>query len=279
MQLTKEQIDFYHANGYLILHNCFDENEIELLNAEIPKTIDISSPRIVKENNGEIRSIFAPHFVNETYSDLARSSKLVVPSQQLLDDAVYLHQFKINSKKGLKGDWWEWHQDFPYWHIDDGIPKPQMVSAMIYLHNIDYTNGPLLLIPKSHKEGIVEFAPKDAKELEENAHLNQQAEKEFLSSLSSNIKFTVHEEMIRKSAMKNGIVPAVGSKGTVLFFHGNIFHASNVNLSPFDRDVVIVTYNSVNNLPPKIEKPRPDYLAGKNYEPITCGSENLLAIR
>jgi len=275
MKLTTEQISFYNENGYLIINDYFNNREVELLKSEMPKTVDVNSPRIIKEDNGEIRSIFAPHFVNDTYSALARHKKLVEPSQQLLENNVYLHQFKINSKKGLKGDWWEWHQDFPYWHIDDGIPKPDMISAMVYLHDIDHVNGPLLLIPKSHKVGIAEFAPKDEKGFEKNLASNEQAEAEFLSSLSSNIKFTVHEEMIRSTAKTNGIVPAIGSKGTVLFFHGNIFHASNVNLSPFDRDVVIITYNSVMNLPPKVEKPRPDYLAGKDYSPIICHEASL----
>ncbi len=167
----------------------------------------------------------------------------------------------------MKGDWWEWHQDFPYWHIDDGIKNPEMVSIMVYLQDTDASNGALLLIPKSHKLGIVKFALKNNLGLETNPKYGDN-HKDYLSSLNSNIKFTVHQELIRELAQKNGIVVGSGKKGTVLFFHGNIFHASNINLTPFDRDAIIITYNSINNLPTKIDNPRPDFLVGRNYKPI-----------
>jgi len=275
MELTKKQIEFYNSNGYLIIEECFKGGEIQQLREAIPQAIESQSPRVIMENNGEIRSIFAPHFSSDVYSKLARHPKLVRPAEQLLSDKIYLHQYKINSKKGLKGDWWEWHQDFPYWHLDDGIPNPDMVSVMIYLQDVDYTNGPLLVIPGSHKLGIVKFADKDFSDTENIEKFNQHTETEFLTSLTSNIKFTVHENFIRETALANGIVSTVGRQGTVLFFHGNIFHASNVNLSPVDRDVVIITYNSINNLPQRIENPRPEYLAGKDYRPLIAEETGL----
>lgn len=74
-------------------------------------------------------------------------------------------------------------------------------------------------------------------------------------------------------SVENGIVTAGGKKGTVLFFHGNVFHASSINLTPFDRDAVIITCNSVHNLPASIKSPRPDFPAGTNYEPSVCWSQ------
>jgi len=189
---------------------------------------------------------------------MGRLEKMVVPAEQLIGSKVYLHQYKINSKKGLKGDLWEWHQDFPYWHLDDGIERPDLVTVMIYLQDTNYLNGALLLIPKSHRYGIVKF--------EEKAHL--EAAEGYLSSLSADIKFTVDHDLIRDMSLANGIVTANGKKGSVLFFHGNVFHASNSNLTPFDRDAVLLTYNSVNNIPRGGESPRPEFLAGRDYTPI-----------
>ena len=269
MNLTEQQITFYHENGYLQIENYLSDEEIEVIYSELPKTIEKDSPRIILEDNGEVRSVFAPHFINDTYEKLSRLDRFIIPSEQLIGSKIYLHQYKINTKKGLKGDWWEWHQDFPYWHIDDGIKNPELVSVMIYLQDTDSSNGALLLIPKSHKLGIVKFADKDpsvmAEKLKYNDHHKQ---KDYLSSLNSNIKFTVNHNLIKEMAISNTIVTASGKKGSVLFFHGNIFHASNTNLTPFDRDAVLITYNSVNNLPNNGQSPRPDFLAGRNYDPI-----------
>lgn len=270
MKLTTEQIAFYNDNGYLKIEGCLSPQEIDTLYSELPNTIEKNSPRIILEDNGSVRSVFAPHFVNDIYSRLSKLERFVVPAEQLVGSKVYVHQYKINTKKGLKGDWWEWHQDFPYWHLDDGIQRPEMISIMLYLQDTDASNGALLLIPKSHKVGIARFAEKDPGQMAEKHKFNEHHEtKEYLSSLNSNIKFTVDHDLIKKMSVENGIVTADGKKGTVLFFHGNVFHASNINLTPFDRDAVIITYNSVNNLPEGKKSPRPDFLAGKNYEPIS----------
>ena len=268
MKLTPEQVVFYNENGYLKIEKYFSDEEIEKLYSEFPNTIEKNSDRIILEDNGSIRSVFAPHFVSEVYNKLSRLERLVIPSEQLIESKVYLHQYKINTKKGFKGDWWEWHQDFPYWHIDDGISKPELVTIMLYLQDTDASNGALLLVPKSHKEGIAKFGKKDVLD-EENKDKNEKTEtKNYLSSLNSNIKFTVDQECVRDLATKNGIVTASGKKGTVLFFHSNIFHASNINLTPFDRDAILITYNSIHNIPGNTENPRPNFLVGRNYDPI-----------
>jgi len=269
MKLTDEQIAFYAEHGYLKIENYLTGTELEMLYAELPKTIEKDSPRIILEDNGSVRSVFAPHFVNACYERLSRLDRFVIPSEQLVGSKLYLHQYKVNTKKGLKGDWWEWHQDFPYWHHDDKIKNPELITIMIYLQDTDSSNGALLMIPKSHKLGIVKFEQKDPSALKEKLKYNDHHKsKDYLSSLNSNIKFTIDHELIKELANENGIVTASGKRGTVLFFHGNIFHASNVNLTPFDRDAILLTYNSVNNLPGNIENPRPDFLVGTNYDPI-----------
>ncbi len=102
MKLTQEQIEFYNENGYLKIENYLSDEELNLLESEFPKTIDKKSPRIILEDNGEVRSVFAPHFVNKCYENLALLERLVVPTEQLLDSEIYVHQYKINTKKLLK---------------------------------------------------------------------------------------------------------------------------------------------------------------------------------
>ncbi len=278
MKLSSEQIDFYRVNGYLKIEHCLSEQEIDLLNAELPNTIEKDSPRVILERSGHVRSVFAPHFTNPVYQRLGRLDKFVNLAEQLIGDQVYIHQYKINCKKGLQSEWWEWHQDFPYWHIDDGIEQPQLLNVMIYLQDTDALNGALLLIPSSHSNGIARFAEKDTAQVERSAGEIAGANKyqDNLSSLNSNIKFTVDHELIRELAVTHPIVTAEGKKGTVLCFHPNIFHASNNNMSPFDRNMVLITYNSAANTPKKVENVRPDFLSGTDHMPITEKEYSLL---
>ena len=268
MKLSASELSFYEENGYLLLPNCLSSEEVDYLIQEYPNTIEEGSPRVIREDNGSIRSVFAPHFTTDSYDRLSKLERLVQPSEQLIGNKVYVHQYKINTKKGLEGDWWEWHQDFPYWHIEDGVKQPDLLSVMVFLTDTNATNGALLLIPKSHKIGIAKFADKESSLSVESMNNNNDAIAEYLSSLNSSIKYTVDKDLIKGMVRENGIVTAEGKRGTVLFFHGNIMHASNVNLSPFDRNVAIITYNSVDNLPNTEGDLRPEFLAARAHQPI-----------
>lgn len=84
MKLTEEQVAFYKENGYLELESYLDDREIETLYTERPNTIEKGSPRIIPEDNGPVRFVVAPHFVNGAYQPLANLQRLVMPAEQLV---------------------------------------------------------------------------------------------------------------------------------------------------------------------------------------------------
>lgn len=275
MKLSKEQINFYNKNGYLQINDFFSKKEVDLLNAEIPRTIEIDSPRVIFEKKGHVRSIFAPHFVNSVFERLGKLQRLVIIAETILKSKVYIHQYKINCKKGLESESWEWHQDFPYWHLDDAIEKPDMVNFMVYLQDTDSLNGALLLIPGSHLGGIAKFAEKDEVQLPQ-ADLEANSNNKYHSSLSSNIKFTVEPAQISKLSESNSIVTASGKSGTLLLFHPNLYHASNNNMSPVDRNMILITYNSIHNSPCNNDSPRPAFLASREFSAIDETVQNII---
>lgn len=61
-----------------------------------------------------------------------------------------------------------------------------------------------------------------------------------------------------------------------MLFDANICHGSAPNMSPFDRAVAIVTYNSVDNLPVRVTQPRPEFLASRDYEPLQSLDEDAI---
>src|SRR5664280_1699171 len=54
----------------------------------------------------------------------------------------------------FEGDVWQWHQDYGTWQRDDGMPQPRAMNIAVFLDEVMPINGPLLLIPKSHKQGV-----------------------------------------------------------------------------------------------------------------------------
>ncbi len=66
-----------------------------------------------------------------------------------------MHQFKINAKAAFDGEVWQWHQDYGTWARDDGMPEPRAMNIAVFLDEVMPINGPLMLIPKSHKHGML----------------------------------------------------------------------------------------------------------------------------
>lgn len=268
MELTALQIKQYQEEGFLIVDRLFTEKEVQVLRDGIQKIDTTPMPNIIREENGDIRSVFAPQDFREEFDWLYKQERLVTPSKQLINDpSIYLYQYKLNNKKAFGGGLWEWHQDFPFWYIDDGVAKPDMLSVMVLLQDTADPQGPLLFIPKSQKMGIADFQYKE--------HL---AGKEVAleNSLNADLKYTVNNELIRKMVDQEGMVPGIGKAGTCIFFHPNIYHGSNANISPYDRNTAIITYNSASNTPPERKgKNRPEYLCSRKFDPITTNSKQL----
>ena len=277
MKLTNDQIESYQKNGYLLLENIFSHEELGLIRQEMHKVIEEDCPRRILEKNGAVRSFFAPDLSSDLFRSIVQAKRLVGPSSQLIGTNVYVHQTKINSKYAMVGDWWEWHQDYTFWKQDDGMPEPNVLTAMIYLDDVNEFNGPLLLIAGSHKAEIIEAEENILQSTNgENKWFKEyRASTPYLSALTSDLKYTLKQARIAFWAQKSGIYSAKGPAGSVLFFHGNIFHASSNNLSPWDRHAFLVTYNSMNNTLPEMENPRPVFIARREFTPILPTQDSL----
>lgn len=268
MELTRTQINEYHERGFLIVNSLFTKEEAESLKEALGKIADAPMPHIIREDDGAIRSVFAPQRSREEFEWLYKQDRLIKPVQQLLNDpSIYLYQYKLNNKKAFGGGVWEWHQDYPFWHIDDGVKDARMLSVMVLMQDTDHAQGPLMFIPKSHKNGIAAFQDK--------SHLTSENIK-LENSLNGDLKFTVKNELIKKMVDRDGIEPGIGNIGTAIFFHPNLYHGSNANISPYDRNTAIMTYNVTSNLPEdRKEKNRPDYICLKDFNPISVDERSI----
>jgi ectoine hydroxylase len=263
MQLKSEQIAAYERDGMLVCPGCFSPTETTTLNAEVHALMERDSPGRLFEADGKtVRALHGCHKTSEFFSRLIRHPRLLEPARQMLGSDVYLHQFKINIKAAFGGDVWQWHQDYIFWNQQDGIESPRLVNVAIFANEVTEFNGPLYFITGSHRHGMVESAPAD------EARADQPA---WAASFSAKLKYTLDRSDILKMLEEGELVSPKGPAGSVLFFHPNLAHGSVPNISPQDRTLIILTYNSVQNLPRPVAEPRPEFLVSRDYtvlEPV-----------
>jgi ectoine hydroxylase len=264
MQITSEQLETYQQDGYLFLPEYFTAGEVDMLVSELPSVFAEDSPRRVMEKDGYgVRSVYGSHMTSPVFQVLARHPKLVMPVKQILGSEVYVYQFKINAKLALVGDVWEWHQDYVFWLKEDGMLSPRVINAVIFLHEVNEFNGPMFLIPGSHREGVVDVPARNDKQA---AYSDSPA---WISNLTANLKYSINKDTLTELVKKYGIVAPKGQRGSVLFFHPNMVHASSPNMSPYDRPLAIVSYNSVENVPQSATKTqRPEFLVSRDCSPV-----------
>ena len=262
MMLTDDQLRTYERDGYLCLPDCFSQFEIALINDELNALARQDLPGRVLERDGKtLRSLNGCHLVNELLQRVIRLPRLVMPASQLLRNDVYVYQFKINFKAPFTGEVWPWHQDFIYWHHEDGMPAPQATNVALFLDEVNEFNGPLMLISRSHRVGLVDVTPADADGGSSRA--------DWLHHVSANLKYSLDQREIGSMLQRGDMAAPKGPAGTVLLFHPNLAHASAPNLSPFDRKMMIVTYNSVANVPTSLREVRPEFLVSRDSRPLT----------
>ncbi len=266
MHLTQDQMRSYDEQGFLLLPDLLTQTEVDLLKAEVPKLYSDNSLRRVVEKEGyATRSVYGCHLVSDYFNSFARHPKLLEPAKQLLDDDVYIYQFKINAKVAFQGDVWKWHQDYIFWRNEDGLPSPRVINVAIFIDEVTEFNGPLFLIPGSHREGVIEVPGKD---IRPTNGAYKDAPK-WISTLTADLKYSIDSPKVGDLVERYGMTSPKGKPGCALFFHSNLVHASTINISPFSRTMLLVTYNSVTNIPAGVDEPRPDFIAGRNYSPLT----------
>ena len=256
MKLTQEQIDAFWADGYLFFPEAFAEDEIAILRDEAERIYATDRKEVWREKTGAPRTAFAAHTYNEAFRLLGTHPRLIEPLEQIFGEPLYMHQFKINAKAAFEGDVWQWHQDYGTWARDDGMPEPRAMNIAVFMDEVMPINGPLMLIPRSHKAGVLEAGH----DLETTSYP----------------LWTLDKATVTRLANEGGIVAPTGKPGSVLMFHGNLVHGSAPNITPYPRRIVYLTLCAVSNY---IRKPtRPEWIAHQDFTPI-CPMEDDALLR
>lgn len=260
--LGEDILSRYQKDGFLWLEGFFSEEDVQPFFGELEamgRDSELMDSEVVIKDpqSGELRSVFAMHELSEKFNELTRDPRILGMVQQLLGSDVYIHQSRINDKYGFAGGGFDWHSDFETWHSEDGMPGMRAVSASLMLTENNEFNGPLMLIPGSHRH----FVPCVGKTPEDN----------WKASLKSQEIGVPDYDSLRHLVAKGGIEAPKGPPGSLLLFECNTLHASNKNLSPWPRANLFFVYNSVDNqleAPYSGTRPRPEFLGARDRTPI-----------
>lgn len=257
--VAADQLAHYEEYGFIVLHDVFDTDEVRLLQKELEKLqsgigAGHSDYRVNEPGDNTLRSIFSVHRSNPLFSRLAEDSRLVDTAEFILADDVYIHQSRLNYKPGFRGKEFYWHSDFETWHVEDGMPRMRALSMSIALTKNSPENGPLMLIPGSHRKYVVcgGHTPED----------------HFRDSLRKQEYGVPRDDLLRELADEGGVVAVDAQPGSVVIFDCNTMHGSNGNITPYPRSNAFLVYNALGNRvgPPFCQQPpRPEYICTREH--------------
>lgn len=246
MEFTREHLETYHRDGYVVVRNFFTQEEVELLYRIAVRDDVLSKKSYDRTDASGLKTKLALWYSldDSLYSKFARSERIVNGVEQILGGRAAHYHSKLMQKEPKTGGAWEWHQDYGYWYKNNGFLFPDMLSVLTALTPATRENGCLQMIRGSHKMGRVEhgFAG-------EQVGADMEKVNEALKIMPLD-----YLEM---------------EAGDTAFFHCNTLHASAANLSDKPRWSIITAYNLASN------KPYKD-VHTSSYTPIEPFAGNLL---
>jgi ectoine hydroxylase-related dioxygenase (phytanoyl-CoA dioxygenase family) len=224
--LNEEEVKNFHKDGDVIMRKFFSDEEI----IKPYKTAKFNS--VIKEsalhlndrggNRTKLTLWFTP--ADDFYSLLIRSNFMVNSVAKLLDsDSPVCHlRAKQMQKESRAGGAWEWYQDDGHWYKNQFLFPEQFVSIRIALTVANKQNGYLQVLKGSHKPVRVN-----------HGFAGEQVGADM--------------EMVNHALKTMPLVHVELQPGDALFFHSNILHGSEANLSEKPRWSLISCYNSRSN--------------------------------
>ena len=225
-KLSEDQIRSYHQDGYVVIKNFCNKQEIDKLYTTAIEDSAITSHSLdLNDLSGKKTRLslwFTPG--NDVFGYLTRSEKMANSVAQLIDsDAPVCHfHSKLMQKEPKVGGAWEWHQDYGYWYKNQFMYPDQLVSVMVALTKANKENGCLQVIRGSHKLGRVN-----------HGFSGEQVGADMV--------------MVDNALQTMELVYCELAPGDALIFHSNLLHRSEANLSDQPRWSIISCYNSQSN--------------------------------
>ena len=89
MELSAQQIEAFHREGYLFLPELFTPEEVAVLRDEAEGIYAADRPEVWREKSGAPRTAFAAHLYNEAFGLLGRHPRMIRPIEQIFGEKLY----------------------------------------------------------------------------------------------------------------------------------------------------------------------------------------------
>ena len=234
----QEDIIFYKKNGFIIRDAFFNDSLVTVMKQEATNYLDIFETHktiddedfLCEDSSNTLRLVRNVHKTNECFSSVANHKNIKHLAEELTGNKVILLNTKLNFKNAFTGGKFDWHQDSIYF----GKNYENTISFIIAVDDISHNNGPIMVIPQSHRHGIIEVPHRD--QIVEADRANYPKER------TENIPYSLPNNILSKEAQIYGVKSLIGKSGTLFAMNCSTFHASNLNLSPFNRTSFLVRY-------------------------------------
>jgi hypothetical protein len=144
-RLTPQQVDQYHAKGYLKGFRVFSEAEVARLREEYPKLVRLLPP------GKKISFVNWWHKRNRFLYDLCTDPRLLDYAEDLLGPSFFLWGSQFFVKEPGDGSIVPWHQDAQYWPLS---PR-RHVTVFVAFTDCDRENACMEVIPGTHRAGLL----------------------------------------------------------------------------------------------------------------------------
>lgn len=226
-EISQQQIKEYQDKGFIIVKNFCGKEEIDLLYQTALNDQAMSKNALdLNDQSGKKTKLslwFTPG--NDVFGYLTRSNKVVNAVSQILGNSapVCHYHSKLMQKEPKVGGAWEWHQDYGYWYKNQFMFPEQMMSVLIALTPANKENGCLQVISESHKMGRIN-----------HGFAGEQVGADM--------------QMVNNALKTMELIYAELDPGDALFFHSNLLHRSEANLSDYPRWSLISCYALQSNI-------------------------------
>ena len=230
--LTEKQREDYFNVGYIMLEAIIPKDRVNRLigvtNQFVEKSRAVTESDAVFDidkghtaQNPRLRRLSSPVDQHAEYWDFTSCGLMVDIAEDLVGPDVKFHHSKLNFKWAGAGQEVKWHQDIQAWPHTDYSP----LTMGIYLYDTSSEMGPLMCAPGSHKG-------------------------ELFDHFDENGRWVGH--ILSKDLPRLNISSAetlMGPAGSITIHNCRTAHASEPNLSPIGRPLLLHTYSSGDAFP------------------------------
>jgi phytanoyl-CoA hydroxylase len=223
--ISQREVGQYRETGYLVVADVLDAGQLSALRQSLDNLVagaggltdhtdiyDLEPDH--RPDTPRVRRVKSPHLHTPLFWDICRTPKLVAILEKLLGPSgVRLHGSKINLKAPHYGSPVEWHQDWAFYpHTNDDL-----LAVGVMLDDAFLENGPLLVMPGSHKGPVFDHHSPDGF---------------FCGALDPTLAGMDFDKA----------VPLTGRAGSMSFHHVRMVHGSAQNVSDKPRRLLLYEY-------------------------------------